>query len=89
MPLTFVDLPIATRGPGVGRPPIYMTEEVKAELRANPGVWAKLLAGTNVNRAKTVAQWCYRHEGYEVSRRTSPDGGLDVFVRWVDTPDAV
>jgi hypothetical protein len=89
MPLTFVNLPTSAHGYRQGRPPIYMTREVQAELQANPGEWALLLAGTDANRAKTVAQWCYRHEGFEVSRRVRADGdGFDVFVRWVDTPDA-
>lgn len=88
MSLNFADPPPRRRRPK------YMTPEVCAELRANPGRWALLAAGVTPSARQAVREWCIRHPGYEMTQRSAgsgpyPEGAVqsegpvfDIYVRW-------
>lgn len=64
-----------------GRHAKYMTSEVVAELRANPGRW--LLLDHHAKRAGiSVRTWVTRNPGFETTCRSSGEA-LDIYVRYV------
>jgi hypothetical protein len=53
--------------------------EIFAQLKANPGKWAKVAEDTSIGSANTWLRW-----GCEVRRQRTTPGKCNIWVRWVE-----
>lgn len=67
---------------GPGRRAKYITPEIAADLRANPGRWL-LLDHHDRKAATAIRNWITRHSGFEQTAR-SDGAGYDIYVRCTD-----